>query len=174
MCSVQMMHVQGLWGCVCPHWTWACFVCIQKCVSVCVCVFGLCLSSCHLRKEVALYSAIRAVSLQAGLAIWTHDKEPGPDISHFFSPVPRGVIRFCVSAVYQSTMMHCILTTSLFLSLFPVRLCHPLFPNLSLLPLLSILSLFCLLQFAVSWSTRGAMNWSRSAARGQIKGLTQT
>lgn len=52
---------------------------MQKCECACVC--GVCSSSCHVNEEVELYGAIRAVSLQAGLAIWTHGEEPSPDIA---------------------------------------------------------------------------------------------
>lgn len=38
----------------------------------------------------------------------------------------------------------------------------------------AFLCLFSSLQFAVLWSTRGAMNLSRSPARELIRGLTQT
>lgn len=66
---------------------------------------------------MALYCAIRAVSLQAVLAIWTH-KEPSPDISRFFHPSQcyQISVSFCCLPSYQSTIIHCILTISLFLS----------------------------------------------------------
>lgn len=68
----------------------------------------MCLSSCHVREEVALYCAIRAVSLQAALAIWAHDEEPGPDISHFLSDPSQCYqisVSLCCLCTYQSAMM---------------------------------------------------------------------
>lgn len=74
---------------------------------------------------MALYFAIRAVSLQAGLAIWTHGKEPSPDVSVLFFSIPLSVIRslflFAV-LTYKSTIIHCMLTILFFLSFVVVRL----------------------------------------------------
>lgn len=114
MCSVWI-HILLVCGSVCLYWAYS-HVHTKVWVSVCVC--GICLSSCHVSEEVALYCAIRAVSLQAGLAIWTHDKEPGPGISHFFNssqcyPIS---VSYCCLSTYQSTMIHCILTMALFFS----------------------------------------------------------
>lgn len=163
---------------------WDLFVCVARasCAYRSVSVYACGVSACHVNEEVALFCAIRAVSLQAGLAIWTHDKEPGPDISHFFFQSLLVLSDFCLfllsvyislnnDTLYFNDVTFSLLLLSVFLQL---SVYFVLSESLSLSfdsPLL--LSPF-FLQFAVLWSTRGAMNLSRSAAQGQIRGPTQT
>lgn len=102
------IHVQWLSQFACLS-AFECASCGSGSVHVCVC--AVCFSSCHVSEEVALCCAVRAVSLQAGLAIWTHGEEPSPDIS---GPSLCYQVSYCCPSTYQSTMMHCILTISLF------------------------------------------------------------
>ena len=101
---IHMCQFVDVFACV-----WVCFECTQK--KVC----GVCFSCCHVGEEVELYCAIRAVSLQAGPAIWTHGARSPAQTSLVFQSL--SVLSDLASFCCLSTMINCTSTITLSLSL---------------------------------------------------------